>query len=190
MPRKSRGPAPTADNKVKQALAGLASKRWPTVYAAAKAVGMSKKTLESRWKGGKSRAQAREEQQKLTKAEEKVLVSWITHLTATGHPARHAFIKDMAEEIRQQRGSQIDVGRDSRDLPLGTTWVQQFIGRHSQLKTVISQSIEAARITDVTTEVVTNFFKALEVCMKEYDITTENMYNMDETGQTFHLLQE
>src|SRR5438132_7116359 len=88
------------------------------------------------------------------------------------------------------RDSQIDVGRDSRDLPLGTTWVQQFIGRHSQLKTVISQSIEAARITDVTTEVIINFFKALEVCMKEYNITTENMYNMDETGQTFHLLQE
>ena len=58
------------------------------------------------------------------------------------------------------------------------------------MKTIISQSIEAARITDVTTEVVTNFFKALEVCMKEYNITTENMYNMDETGQTFHLLQE
>ena len=99
MPRKSRGPPPTTDDKIKQALAGLASKRWITVHAAAKGVGMSKKTLERRWKGGKSRAEAREEQQKLTKAEEKVLVKCITHLMAMGHPAIYAFIKDMAEEI-------------------------------------------------------------------------------------------
>jgi len=50
--------------------------------------------------GTKSCAQAREAQQMLTKSEEKVLGKWITHLTATGHPARHQFIREMAEEIR------------------------------------------------------------------------------------------
>jgi hypothetical protein len=39
-------------------------------------------------------------QQKLTKVEEKVLAEWITQLTATGHPTRHEFIHEMAEEIR------------------------------------------------------------------------------------------
>src|SRR5438477_8569330 len=48
MPRKSRGSAPTTDDKVKQALAGLASKRWTTVHAAAKGVGMSKNEKDSR----------------------------------------------------------------------------------------------------------------------------------------------
>ena len=66
--------------------------------------------------------------------------------------------------------------------------MQQFISRYSQLKTVISQSIEVAHITDVITEVVTNFFKALAVYIKEYDIMMENIYNMNEIGQTFHLL--
>lgn len=179
MARKSRGPPPTTDHKVKEAMAGLASKRWNSVYAAAKDVGMSANTLTCRLNGGKSRIEAREEQQKLTKAEEKVLVKWITHLTATGHPARHTFIRDMAEEIRRQRGPQIDI---ERELPLGLTWVQQFIARHPQLKTVISHSIEAARIKDVTIEVVTKFFEALEACKEEYQITPENMYNMDETG--------
>jgi hypothetical protein len=48
---------------------------------------------------------ARESQQKLTATEEKVLADWITHLTATGHPARHDFIQEMAEEIRNQRSN-------------------------------------------------------------------------------------
>ena len=96
-------------------------------------------------------------------------------------------MKDMAEEIRRQRGPQIDIGAE---LPLGKTWVQQFIGRHPQLKTVISCSIEAAHIKDVTIEVVTNFFEVLEACMKEYEITSENMYNMDETGQTFYYYKD
>src|SRR5437764_12955790 len=81
MPRKSHGPAPTTDNKVKQAMAGLKSKCWNSVYAAAKGVGMSANTLTHCLNGGKSRVEAREEQQLLTKAEEKVLVKWITHLT-------------------------------------------------------------------------------------------------------------
>jgi hypothetical protein len=144
---------------------------------------MSANTLTRRLNGGKSRAEAREEQQKLTKAEEKVLVKWITHLTATGHPARHTFIRDMAEEIRRQRGPEIEIGRE---LPLGITWVQQFIGRHPQLETVISRSIEAVRIKDVTVEVVTNFFEALQACMEKYEITPENIYNMDETGDIYY----
>ena len=93
----------------------------------------------------------------------------------------------MAEEIWQQCGPQIEI---RRELPLGITWVQQFIGRHPQLKTVISRSIEAPRIKDVTKEVVTNFFEALEAYMKEYEITSENMYNMDETGQTFYYYKD
>ena len=48
------------DENVQQASAGLATKRWKTVYTAAKHVGMSKLTLGRRAKGGKSRTEARE----------------------------------------------------------------------------------------------------------------------------------
>jgi hypothetical protein len=175
----------TLDEKVKWAMRGLAAQRWLTPYAAAKALGMSRKTLERRMSGGKSRTQAREVQQMLTKSEEKVLGKWITHLTATGHPARHEFIRDMAEEIRRRRGIQEDIV----GLPLGVTWVQRFIKRNPHLKTVISRSIEAARIKEVTSEVVSNFFDALKTCMDDYQITMENVYNMDETGIICHCYQ-
>ena len=103
MPHKINPKILTTDDKVKQAKRGLASKHWKSQYAAAKALGLSRKSLEPRMKGGKSCIEAREMQQKLTKAEEKVLVKWITHLTAMGHPARDEFIRDMAEEIRRKR---------------------------------------------------------------------------------------
>src|SRR5205809_400436 len=98
---------PKIGKKVKQALTSLALKQWKTLYAAAKALGLSETTLRHHIWGGKSRTEAREAQQKLTKAEAKVLVKWITRLIATGHPARHGFIWDVAEEIRKRRDSEI-----------------------------------------------------------------------------------
>src|SRR5579859_7606085 len=175
MPPKFNPESLTIEQKVKEAVRGLKSERWKTPYAAAKALSMSHKILERHMNGGKSCLEARETQQKLTKAEEKVLGSWITHLTAVGHPARHAFIRDMAEEIKRQRGAEIEA---SEELPLGVTWVQC----NPHLKTVISRSIEAARIKDVTPDLVTNFFETLTTCLNDYQITTENVYNMNKTG--------
>jgi hypothetical protein len=44
---------------------------------------------------GRTRA-AHEDQQLLTRAEERALVKWLTHLTASGYPARHCFLQKMA----------------------------------------------------------------------------------------------
>ena len=78
MPRNTDPETLTLNEKVKRALRGLASKRWKTPYAAAKALGLSRQTLKRRMLGTKLRAQAREVQQMLTKSEEKVLGKWIT----------------------------------------------------------------------------------------------------------------
>ena len=103
-------------------------------------------------------------------------------MTAIGHPARHQFIREMAEEIRARRCIQ----EENILLPLGITWVQQFIKRNPHLQTVISHSIEAAQIKEVTSVVITNFFDVLKACREDYQITTENTYNMDETDLIFH----
>src|SRR6202035_474853 len=120
----------TLDQKVKQTLRGLASKRWKTPYAAAKALSLSRETLKRHMLGTKSRAQACEVQQMLTKSEEKVLGKWITHLTATGHPASHQFIQEMAEEIRVRQSTV----EENVLRPLGVTWVQRFIKRNPHLQ--------------------------------------------------------
>ena len=88
----------------------------------------------------------------------------------------------MVEEIRKQLDSEI-VNRPI--TPLGIFWVQQFISRHPQLRTVISHSIEASHIRDVRRDVIVKFFDAFKACLEEYQITLENVYNMDETGNFF-----
>ena len=135
MPRPRSQKAAESEEKVLKALTSLESGYYNTIYQAAKDTDTSESTLFRRRGGGKTHAEAQESQQTLSKAQEKALVGWITNLTATGHPAHHDFITDMAEEIHKQ--STLD--NDARTpLPIGETWVRQFIRRYPYLKTTLS----------------------------------------------------
>ena len=70
-------------------------------------------------------------------------------------------------------------------IPLGKSWVPQFLKWYSQLWTIISYFIEAARIKDITKERILHFFEVFQTCLEEYQITLENVYNMDETGLNY-----
>ena len=172
--------ATESEAKMQEALNGLSSGLYKTPYKAHKALGISKSTLLRRINGGKSRAEARQAQQLLSKAQEKALAEWISQLTATGHPARHEFIREMAEEIRKQRDDSIDAR--TTNLPISREWVPQFLNRHPHLKTRLIRSIEAARIKDVTKDAVIGWFAQLQETIEKHQITLENIYNMDETG--------
>ena len=180
MPRARSQKALETEEKTQKALRGLSSGIFKTPYQAAKVIGLSRATLKRRMNGGKSRAEGREAQQLLSKPEEKALEGWITRLTATGHPARHDFIRDMAEEIRRQRTSGIESPYSTASIH--PSWVQRFIKRHPHLKTTMTRSIEAARIKDVTKETVATWFAQLQETIEANNITLENIYNMDETG--------
>lgn len=79
---------------------------------------------------GKSRVEARETQQKLTKAEEKFLVEWITRLTDM---ISYGTCGTWRKKIRRRRNYEI-VNRSI--IILDIYWVQQSISCHSQLRTV------------------------------------------------------
>ena len=134
---------------------------------------------------GKSIAELREAQQLLSGPEEKVLKEWIIHLTATGHPATHEFITEMAEEIRKKHVVQIN---DEMELvfydSIGSTWVWSFIKHHLQLETTLSKTIQAARVTTITKSAMSKFFNEYQVTLIEHDILACNIYNMDETGKS------
>ena len=170
MPRAKSQKATESEEKVLKALAGIRSGLYRNAYHAWQKTGASKATVERRLKGGKTHAEAREEQQILSKAQEKALVSWVTDLTATGHPAHHDFIREMADEVRKQSRSD-DNAR--APLPIGTTWVRQFIKRHPYLKTTLSRSIELVRIKEVTADAVIDWFEKLQAVIEEHQITME-----------------
>ena len=166
--------------KTALALQGLSDGTYSSVGQAARTVGLSKSTLRRRMKGGKTRAEARESQQQLTCQQEKALVDWISHATVSSNPVPHQYIKQMAEEIRSSRTEE---GTSLR--PLGTTWMEAFLGRHPQLATKLTKAIEAARVKDVNREQVLAFNDEFRKVIHEKNIKLHNIYNSDETGIKF-----
>lgn len=101
----------------------------------------------------------------------------------TGHPATHTFIKEMAEEIRKRRVTEINAEMDLISYPpIGLTWVPSFLKQHPQLQTTLSRAIEISRIKTITRTTMREWFKDYWDVLKEHEIEEENVYNMDETG--------
>ena len=88
------------EKRIKNALKELSKPKPKSVRAVARANNISHSTLLARMDGGKSTAESREPQQILTIAEENALAECITRLAIAGHPPKHAFIRELAEEIR------------------------------------------------------------------------------------------
>ena len=72
-----------------------------TPYSAIHEFKVPRQTLYDRLNRKLPRNQAHEKDQILTHSEEKELVRWITCLTITGYPPRHATLREMAKEIRK-----------------------------------------------------------------------------------------
>jgi hypothetical protein len=179
MARRKNGKAAERERQVQIALAGLQDGTYTSIDQAVTALGVSKTTLHRRVKGGKSRSEAQEWRQNLTKQEEKALARWISTSAATGNPVRHPFIREVAEKLRETRIASSPVFIP----PLGPNWVQQFLGRHPHLKSKKSEGIETARIKEVTSEQVRHFNAELRRIIQEHNIRLENTYNTDETGR-------
>jgi hypothetical protein len=112
------GKAAEHENQVQIALAGLQDGTYKSIDQAVAALGVSKTTLHRRVKGGKSRSEAQEWRQNLTRQEEKALARWISMSAATGNLVRHPFIREVAEKLRETRVT------SSSDFipPLGPNW--------------------------------------------------------------------
>jgi len=171
------------EKQIQAAIDGLRKGQYSSVRAAAKAHDVSHVTLNRRMNGGKSIAESREEQQNLSIAEEKALSRWISQMTAAGHPVRHGYIREMAYHLLISRY------RDSAKPPsfhayIGDTWVQRFLHRNPRLATVISCTIEAARLKETTKEAIEEWFDQFMEAIAGHQILDENKYNMDETGNS------
>ena len=176
MPARKSQKRAEADRRIEKALEELLSGQFQSIREAARANDVSHVTLLRRMEGGKSTAESREPQQILTIPEENALAECITRLAILGHPLKHPFIRELAEEIRSSRAP------FSSQHSIGNSWVQRFIHRHPEFETACSQTIEAARIREVTNKGLHWWFDELQKTIKEKNIRVEDLYNMDETG--------
>ena len=135
------------DSLVTKAVLGVQSGLYKSSYEAAKVLEISKDTVTRRVKGGLTRSQAREKQQKLSAVQEKVLLKWIKELLISGYSLGHWLLKELAKEIRTKQTYNLDdPSLDTLQLPpqykLSKDWVPRFIKRHPHLKVVIRRRID------------------------------------------------
>ena len=157
------------------AIAAIADGTCKTLYEAAKAFQVPKATLYKRAQGRQPCNKAHEQLQILSLAEEKELVRWITQLTVSGYPPRHATLREMAEEIRKQRVKNLN--DDSIEYitfePIGQQWVQRFLQRFPELETAMSRTIDASRVKDPTISILTTWFETFQQTLQEYGIALQ-----------------
>jgi hypothetical protein len=155
-----------------------------TCYTAAKAFKVPPRTLYDRVNGNKKpRNQAHESDQNLNHAEEKELVRWITLLTISGYPPRYIILRRLVEILRKRRVK----NTDDDQVPLlvyddfGKQWVQRFLRYHPELASVRPRSIDIVRVKDTSPEWLQRWFDDLKKVLVEFNIKSENIYNMDES---------
>ena len=141
------------------ALNDLKKRKFKPVHAAAGHHKVSHMTLLRRWKGSKTIAESREDQQNLIIAEEKALERWITCMTATGNPVSHDHIREMAQEIHNNRAKHLEdtSGHVKYNPPIGKLWPQRFLHRHPDLPTAISRTIESSCLKETSLEAIENW---------------------------------
>src|SRR5947199_5411421 len=138
------------EGRVKEALYAIKLGRVKSIFAAAKEFNVPRDRLYRRVAGYKSRSEARNDQQLLTKMEEIELVRWIKQCTIVGYPVSYQMLREMAVEIQYKRVANINnqtIESVSYD-PIGEDWIRRFIDRHTQLETPRGRRIEAARLTE------------------------------------------
>jgi len=135
---------------------------------AAKDFQIPRLTLTARYNGVPARKDAYEHQQKLTRAEERILVDWIKVQGRRCVPISPTTLGEHAAAIA---GS-----------PVGRSWPQRFMDQHPDLKTRYTQSLKTCRANNVNPTTVNNFFDVLEEIIWEYKIDESDVYNMDEKG--------
>jgi hypothetical protein len=180
-----------------EAILGVQTGKYKSANQAAITLKVSQRTVLRRINRGLTRAQARQQQQLLSKNQEQTLLKWIKELTISGYAPTHRILREVADEVRsnkcrvfqpqpQQQQQQTQQPQQPQpqipNLPLRQEWVPQFIQRHPNLRVKLGRRVEAQRMNGVTKQVLKGWFDAYKGLITELKIENYNTYNMDETG--------
>ena len=137
---------------------------------------ISKSTLQRRTKGGQSIQEFNVSKQKLTCAEEQVLVDFILESANRGFPLDHKAIRHHANAIRESR-----LGEDCEKCK--RAWVTRFLNRHRDtLQTHWSKSLDTQRAKCLNPEAVESWFKIVKTFITDKGVLPTHLYAMDESG--------
>jgi hypothetical protein len=124
----------THNDRMELALADLKQQEKPNVLHTAKKFSLAESTLRKRWQGKSMSQQAAnsEYKQRLTDAQETMLVQQINRLTDRGLPPTSSIVRSLAEEMIQG--------------PVGKNWTGGFVRRNKdKLTSLYLRNIDSQR---------------------------------------------
>jgi hypothetical protein len=143
-----------------------------SLRSAAKDSGIPRSILQDRIKGSETHSIAAESQQRLSKAQEDHLTSWVLAQEALGIPLTHGQIRQFANRILEIKGDHQELGK---------RWMAGFLRRNPVLQTKRARKIDSVRVNGATTSTIKAWFQLLSQPTISA-IKPENRWNMDESG--------
>lgn len=132
-------------------------------------------TLGRRVKGKRTQAEYAASRQKLTVAQERVLVEFIKESADRGFPLNHESIIMYGNAILQ--------ATQGLDAELGRQWIWAFLDRHeAELQTHWSKPLDSQRARALNPEVTAGWFELVKKFIVDAGVPAENIYGMDESG--------
>jgi Tc5 transposase DNA-binding domain len=142
----------------------------------AKENNVSKSTLSRLVKGGISMSAFNASKQKLSAAEERVIVDFCLESADRGFPLTHKLVMKMANDILTGR---LGTGCES----VGDGWVDRFLTRHrDDLQTHWSKPLDMQRANALNSANVTHWFNLVKEHIVDQGVKPCNIYGMDESG--------
>lgn len=159
--------------------------------------GIPRSTLRGRILGSISSKHRVQKGQKLTLAEEDVIVSCVMDLCKAGEEVTSSRVRNMANVLQQYRLSAPGMTESdsstkgkpkSIDPETGKVnqvclgWVRGFLGRHSQLIDAKGRILDAEKTKKLTREMFDDWFSRVKQTIIDQGISADNVYNFDSTS--------
>ena len=162
---------PGQDGRLELAVQAIKNNRVSSIRKAAYSYDVPRSTLQTRLNGTIQRSIANRTKRKLTETEEDILLQWILAMDNRGAPLRPTIVRDMANLLLVDRDA-------SKPSTVGINWVNNFVRRHSILKTRFSRKYDHQRaLCEDSTKI-----ELVRNTIAKWGITDEDIYNFDETG--------
>jgi hypothetical protein len=160
------------------ALRELASPGCPPIATVARKYGVNRSTLSRRFHTKtSSKASSDEEHRLLSNHQEDILIKYIGSLCEKCLPPTSRFVNNIAAEL---------AGR-----PPSKNWCSRFVSRHrDKLDGRYLNTIDLSRHKADSRASYKQYFETIGRKIEEYQITTDNIYNMDEKGFMIGQLQK
>ncbi|KAL2696030.1 hypothetical protein AAEP93_003330 [Penicillium crustosum] len=157
------------------AMKAIQNGRITTVAATARSFDVPRTTLPDRLKGTPNLYKARGTGYKFTQLEEESIQDWLISMDQRGTALTIAILKDMANLLLKHRG-------DDTPKTVSKNWPTQYIKRHPRLSSRFSRKYDYKRALIEDPNIIIEWFKLIERTITQYSITSDNIYNFDESG--------